>query len=142
MAEVKHTEIFNCSPKQFFDILVDYENYPEFLSEVQTCKVIGESGDCKKVEYHISLIKDFQYVNEHKEVCPFKVSWTFLRGDLFKEMSGYWKLTEKGKQTEAEYFIKASFGLFVPKFMTKTVLSVNLPAMMDSYHKRVGELYG
>lgn len=142
MTEIRHTETFNCSPERFFDILVDYESYPEFLNEVQSCKVIESDKDCKKVEYHISLIKDFRYVNEHREVRPFGVSWIFLRGDLFKEMNGHWKLAEKGNRTEAEYFIKASFGLFVPGFMTKTVLSVNLPTMMDSYRRRVAELYG
>ena len=142
MAEVRHTETFNCSPEEFFDILVDYENYPKFLSEVQSCQVIEDSGDCKKVEYHISLIKDFWYVNKHREFCPREVSWTFLEGDLFKQMNGYWKLTEKKNQTEAEYFVEASLGLFVPKFITKTILSVNLPAMMSGYHNRVAELYG
>ena len=143
MAEVRHTEIFNCSSKQFFDILVDYENYPKFLDEVQSCKVIEDKGGYKKVEYQISLVnKNFRYINEHRETHPGEVSWTFLEGDLFKEMSGYWKLTEKENQIGAEYFIKASFHLFVPNFITKMVLSVNLPSMMKSYHQQVAKLYG
>ncbi len=142
MAEVRHTEIFNCSPEEFFDILIDYENYPKFLNEVESCKVIEDKENCKKVEYRISLIKDFQYINEHRETRPKEVSWTFLKGNLFKEMNGHWKLTKKENQTEAEYFVKASFGLFVPGLITKTILSVNLPSMMKSYHQRVAELYG
>ena len=141
MAEVKHTEIFNCNPKEFFDILADYENYPKFLNEVQSCKVIENRGNCKKVEYQISLIKNIQYINEHRENPSEEISWTFLKGDLFKEMNGYWKLVKKGDRTEAEYFVKASFGLMVPGVITKTILSVNLPSMMKSYHQRVAEIY-
>ena len=48
MADVKHTEVFNCSPDQFFDLLVDYEKYPEFLNEVKQCKVVGEEGGKNK----------------------------------------------------------------------------------------------
>lgn len=142
MADVKHVEVFNCSPEQFFDLLVDYESYPDFLNEVQSCKVTETQGDMKKVEYKVSVIKTFQYVNEHKEIRPTEVSWKFLSGDLFKTMKGHWKLSDEGGKTRAEYFVEANFGLFVPKAMTKTVLSVNLPAMMKSYHERVAKLYG
>ena len=142
MADVKHIEIFDCTPDQFFDLLIDYEKYPEFLSEVKNVTVLEDNGDSKKVEFKISVIKSLTYVNEQKEVRPSEVSWNFLSGDLFKSMKGHWKLSDEGGKTKAEYFVEASFGLFVPKTMTKTVLSVNLPAMMKAYHKRVTELYG
>ncbi len=142
MAEVKHIEVFDCSPEQFFDLLIDYEKYPEFLSEVKDCQVLSSDGDQKQVQYKISVIKTLQYVNEHTEVRPSQVSWKFIKGDLFKSMHGHWKLSDKDGKTEAEYFVEANFGLFVPKTMTKTVLSVNLPAMMKAYHKRVADLYG
>ena len=141
MADVRHTEVFDCTPEQFFDLLVDYEKYPEFLSEVKACKIIGESGGAKQVEYQVSVIKNFKYINEHQESRPNEVSWTFKSGDLFKNMNGHWRLSDEGGKTKAEYFVEANFGMFVPKAMTKTVLSVNLPAMMKAYHSRVAELY-
>ena len=142
MADVKHTEIFNCTPKQFFDILVDYEKYPEFLNEVRSVKVLSDSGKSKQVEFKISVVKALTYVNEQVEEEPNKVAWTFLKGDLFKSMKGHWLLSDDNGKTKAEYFVEAQFGLFVPKMMTKTVLSVNLPAMMKAYHQRVAQLYG
>lgn len=142
MADVKHTEIFNCSPEQFFDLLIDYEKYPEFLNEVTDCKVLSDEGETKKVEFKVSVIKSIRYVNEQREIRPSEVSWSFIEGDLFKSMHGHWKLSEEGGKTKAEYFVDAQFGRFVPKMMTKTVLSVNLPAMMKAYHNRVKTLYG
>ena len=142
MAEVKHTEVFNCTPEQFFDLLIDYEKYPQFLNEVKEVKVIEDNGDKKKVEFKISVIKTLTYVNQQNEVRPNEVSWNFVSGDLFKDMKGHWKLSDEGGKTKAEYFVEANFGMFVPKTMTKTVLSVNLPAMMKAYHNRVSELYG
>jgi ribosome-associated toxin RatA of RatAB toxin-antitoxin module len=142
MAEVRHTEVFNCSPEQFFEILIDYKNYPQFLNEVKEVNVLEDQGDTKKVEFKISVIKSLTYVNEQKESRPNEVSWRFLKGDLFKSMNGHWKLSEEEGKTKAEYFVEAQFGMFVPKSMTKTVISANLPAMMKAYHKRVAELYG
>lgn len=142
MADVKHVEIFNCTPEQFFDLLVDYNSYPQFLSDVKGCRVVEEKGDTKIVEYQISVIKSFKYFNEHKETRPSEIRWKFIKGDLFKSMSGYWRLSPEGDKTKAEYYVEAQFGLFVPGAFTKTALSVNLPAMMKSYHQRVKELYG
>ncbi|MCB0378399.1 MAG: SRPBCC family protein [Bdellovibrionales bacterium] len=141
MADVKHYEIFDCTPEQFFDLLVDYESYPDFLNEVKSCKILSAEGEKKKVEYKVSVIKTFSYTNEHEEIRPTEVRWKFLNGDLFKEMHGHWKLSEEKGKTKAEYYVEAQFGRFVPGAMTKTVLSVNLPAMMDAYHKRVKDLY-
>lgn len=142
MADVKHTEVFNCTPEQFFDLLVDYEKYPKFLNEVKECKVVGEDSGRKQVQYKVSVVKTFKYLNEHTEVRPSEVSWRFISGDLFKNMKGHWKLSDEGGKTKAEYYVEANFGMFVPKAMTKTVLSVNLPAMMKAYHARVKALYG
>lgn len=141
MAEVKHTEYFDCTPEQFFDLLVDYEKYPEFLSEVKSCKVVGEDGGKKLVEFQVSVVKSIKYLNKHTEVKPNEVSWVFQSGDLFKSMSGGWKLQEDNGKTKAEYYVDASFGLWVPQKIIQTVLSVNLPAMMKSYHQRVAQLY-
>lgn len=142
MAEVRHTEVFNCSPEQFFEILIDYKKYPEFLNEVKEVNILEDQGDTKKVEFKISVIKSLTYVNEQKESRPNEVSWKYLEGDLFKSMNGHWRLSEEDGKTKAEYFVEAQFGMFVPKSMTKTVISANLPAMMKAYHKRVAELYG
>lgn len=142
MAEVNHKEIFNCTPQQFFDLLIDYESYPQFLNEVTSCKVVEDNGAEKMVEYKVSVVKNITYVNRQKESAPNEISWEFVKGDLFKKMNGGWRLQDLDGKTKAEYYINAEFGMFVPKMITKTVLSVNLPAMMKAYHQRVEALYG
>jgi coenzyme Q-binding protein COQ10 len=142
MAEVNHIETFNCSPQEFFNILKDYEKYPEFLKEVKSCKVIEDKGTEKIVEYSVSVVKDFTYTNQQFEKEPNQLHWKFLKGDLFKKMEGGWKLEDVGGKTKATYIIRAEFAMFVPGFMVKTVLSANLPTMMKAYHQRVKEIYG
>jgi len=53
MAGAQTTEVFNCSPEQFFNIVADYENYPEFLQEVKGCKVLKVEGNRKLVEFTV-----------------------------------------------------------------------------------------
>jgi coenzyme Q-binding protein COQ10 len=142
MQEVRHVETFNCSPQEFFNIIKDYEKYPEFLKEVKACKVIEDKGSEKIVEYKISVVKEITYINQQFEKEPQTIHWKFLRGDLFKQMEGGWKLDEENGKTKATYIIRADFALFVPSMFVKTALSANLPAMMKAYHQRVKEIYG
>lgn len=142
MAEVNHVEMFNCSPQEFFDILKDYEKYHEFLKEVKSCKVLEDKGNEKIVEYKVSVIKEITYLNQMFENAPHTIHWKFMKGELFKKMEGGWKLEDVGGKTKAHYIIRAEFSLFVPNMMVKSALSATLPAMMQSYHKRVKELYG
>jgi coenzyme Q-binding protein COQ10 len=142
MPAASHTEVFNCTPHEFFKIISDYEKYPDFLQEVKDCKILKTEAGKKLVEYKVSVIKSFTYQLWMAEQDPSEVSWNFAGGDIFKTQTGSWKLEDQKGKTKAVYSVDATFGVFVPGMIAKTLLSVNLPAMMSSYHKRVKELYG
>src|SRR4051794_4840569 len=118
------TEVFNCRPEQFFEIVADYERYPDFLSEVKSCRVLEAQGNRKLVEYDVSLIKTFRYSLWHTEDKPNGIKWDFAGGDVFKTCSGLWKLEAEADRCRATYQVEASFGLFVPKAITKSLLSM------------------
>ncbi|HVK60778.1 MAG TPA: SRPBCC family protein, partial [Bdellovibrionales bacterium] len=118
------------------------EKYPEFLQEVKDCKVLKTEGNRKLVEFKVSVIKSFSYQLWLTDTEPDSITWTFAGGDIFKTQSGSWKLEDQAGKTKALYSVEATFGIFVPGPIAKTLLSVNLPAMMSSYHKRVKDLYG
>lgn len=142
MPSAQHTEVFNCSPDEFRKIITEYERYPEFLSEVKECRVLKTDGPKKLVEFKVSLIKSFSYQLWMDESNPSNVTWNFNTGDVFKTQSGAWKLSEEAGKTRADYSVEATFSMFVPGPIAKTLLTVNLPNMMSAYHKRVKELYG
>lgn len=143
MADAQVVETFNCTPKEFFDLVVDYEKYPEFLSEVKECKIVKKEGDSKLVDYKVSVVKAMQYQLKTKEVEPSLVSWEFAGGDAFKTMNGSWKIEDApGGKCKCTYAVDATFKIFVPGPVAKTLLNVNLPAMMSAYHKRIKAVYG
>ncbi len=142
MPGTQHTEVFNCTPEQFWKIVADYEKYPDFLSEVKACHVLKTDGPRKLVEYKVSVIKTFTYSLWMTEKEPELISWDFAGGDIFKTSVGSWKLAPEADKTRAIYSIEATFSMFVPGPVAKTLLTVNLPTMMSAYQKRVKELYG
>lgn len=142
MAKASTTEVFNCSPEQFFKIIADYEKYHEFLPEVKKCTVLKTEGKRKLVEYNVSVIKSFKYSLWMTENAPQGISWELASGDVFKTSVGSWKLENEAGKTRATYAVEATFGMFVPSPIANALVSVNLPNMMSSYHKRVKQLYG
>ena len=141
MATAEVSEVFPCSVEQFFSVISDYEKYPEFLSEVKSCKVIQTENNRKLVEYQVSLLKTFTYRLWMQEEAPHKITWDLSSGDLFKASHGSWTLTEEAGQTRALYQIDVQFSLFVPKPIANSLVKVNLPNMMNSYQKRIKEIY-
>lgn len=142
MAGAQTTEVFNCSVEEFFNIITDYEKYPEFLSEVKECRVLERKGTQVLVEFHVSLVKNFKYRLWLTEEAPKRASWVFDSGDLFKVSNGSWDLEDEAGKTRATYKVEAKFNVFVPGPIAKALVNVNLPNMMSSYHKRVQEVYG
>lgn len=142
MASAQTTEVFNCTVEQFFAIISDYNHYSDFLQEVKKCEVIKTEGKRKLVEYTVSVVKDFKYSLWMTEEAPKSIKWEFASGDLFKTSSGSWVLQDEKGKCRATYAVDATFNMFVPGPIAKALVSVNLPNMLSSYHKRVSETYG
>lgn len=142
MATASTTEQFNCSPKEFFKIITDYESYSRFLPEVKSCRVLRQDEGKKLVEFQLSLIRTFTYRLWIKEKEDAGLSWELESGDIFKTNSGRWEIEENNKGVKVTYFIEATFNLFVPGPIAKALVGVNLPNMMKAHQKRVRDLYG
>lgn len=142
MAKASTTEVFNCTPEQFFKIISDYEKYHEFLAEVKKCTVLKTEGNRKLVEYQVQVMKSFKYSLWMTENAPNSITWEFASGDIFKTSVGSWKLENEAGKTRATYTVEATFSMFVPGPIANALVSVNLPNMMSSYHKRVKQVYG
>jgi len=143
MAQATTTEIFNCTPAEFYKIISDYEKYHEFLNEIKSCKVIKTEKNKKLVEYSVSVVKSFKYQLWMTETEDKEIVWEFAGGDVFKTSVGSWKLSAEGSdKTKAVYSVEATFSMFVPGPIANALVSVNLPNMMAAYHKRVKKLYG
>lgn len=142
MAKASTTEVFNCTPEQFFKIISDYEKYHEFLAEVKQCKVLKSEGNRKLVEYQVQVMKSFKYSLWMTETASQSITWEFASGDIFKTSVGSWKLENEAGKTRATYTVEATFNMFVPGPIANALVSVNLPNMISSYQKRVKQLYG
>jgi coenzyme Q-binding protein COQ10 len=137
MATVTRTEVFDVDINKFYEALVDYNKYPEFVDGVSGIKVISQDETSAKVEYSINMIKSFKYIINTKMQKPSSVSWTLDSGDLFKKNDGKWDLKDLGNgKIEVTYSLDVDFKLFAPNSILQALTEKNLPTMMQSFYKR------
>lgn len=129
------------SPKECYEVITDYESYPEFLSDLNEVDVKGRKAQSCEVTYHIKVIKDITYTLKMKGKPHSRVEWTFVKGDFMKDNHGFWELEEiKKGVTRATYNIDIKFPLLVPGTVTKRLIGSNLPSMLNSFKKRIESL--
>lgn len=140
MAKAETTELFPFEIEKVFSVIEDFESYPEFLSEVNSCKIVNKTDEYTDVEMEVHLMKTAKYTIRSQKESPTKLWWELLEGDLFKKNNGLWVLEAIGSQTEVTYSLDVDFKIFVPGMIAKKAVSVSLPGMMKNFKKRIASL--
>jgi ribosome-associated toxin RatA of RatAB toxin-antitoxin module len=142
MAVVSKEVVVDVPVERFFDLVVDYERYPEFVPGIRACRVKQAGGE-KHVEYELDLgVKKIRYVLRHEEARPARVSWSLVSGDMMKTSNGSWTLADEGGKTRATYSveIQVSKPPLVPQAIIDRVSDeltrVQLPKTLEAFKAR------
>lgn len=136
MAKTISERLMPVSVKKLWNVILDFESYPEFLKEVVSTKV-EKKGKLFLVEFEIEILKRFKYTLEFSTTPFSEISWKLVEGEFLKTNNGKWVLKEKSKsQTLAIYETEVTFGFFVPNWVIKKLTEVNLPAMLEAFERR------
>jgi ribosome-associated toxin RatA of RatAB toxin-antitoxin module len=130
------------SPEVLYDVIVDYDRYPEFVPSVKRCRTSRNGGDVR-VEYEVDLgLKKIRYTLRHHEERPHHVSWSLDSGDWMKVSNGSWDLAPEGGQTRARYSVEVQIAKppLVPQSvvdrLTDELTRVQLPRTLAAFKAR------
>jgi len=140
MSGAKESIIIDASREKVFDVISDFESYPEFLPEMKDVYV--EEATAKEVvaSFTLSLIKSIEYTLKIKLNKPTSVSWVLVEGEMMIRNTGSWKLKKlSAKKTEATYTIDVGFGLLVPSSVANMLVERSLPQMLENFRERIEE---
>ncbi len=144
MAQASRSVTVNVPPDKLFDVIADYEKYPEFLPEVKKVKVEAGMGSIKEVTYTVDIkAKVITYTLKHTAERPNKVMWTMIKGEMMKGNDGFWQL-KPGPQpgtTEATYNIDLKLSALVPGFIEKALAEQSLPGLLNNFKNRAEKLH-
>ncbi len=143
MARADRTEIYDVPVEKFYQAIVDYKKYTDFVDGVKSVVIEKETPDGAVVKFTINIIKEISYTITLKHTPNKEVAWSLVTGDMMKVNNGKWTLKDLGNgKTEVNYNLEMEFKGFLPGLgmIEKTLVSTNLPMTMKSFSKRAQEL--
>jgi ribosome-associated toxin RatA of RatAB toxin-antitoxin module len=143
MARADRTEVYDVPVEKFYQAIVDYKKYTDFVDGVKSVVIEKETPDGAVVKFTINIIKEISYTITLKHTPNKEVAWSLVTGDMMKVNNGKWTLKDLGNgKTEVNYNLEMEFKGFLPGLgmIEKTLVSTNLPMTMKSFSKRAQEL--
>ena len=144
MSQATLTVEVDVAPEQLFDVIVDFDRYSEFLSEIGMLsnRVLRKSDRDAEVEASVKKMGFTEtYTLRYEFERPKRVSWSLIKGKLTKDNKGGWELEAIGPgRTRANYRIEASFGWMVPKALVMKGIETELPKLLRAFKKRAESL--
>ena len=124
--------------------ILDFEKYPNFVSEVMAAKAHEKKGDgTQQVDFEIEVVKRFQYTLEFDTNTPNEIRWRLIDSNFFTSNEGAWILSSAGdKKTDVKYELNVGVKFLIPGWVSKKLTEVNLPRLLDSFEMRAKKLKG
>jgi ribosome-associated toxin RatA of RatAB toxin-antitoxin module len=130
-------------PDRFFDLLLDFGRYPEFVPGVKACRPRPAASGVIDVDYEIDLgVKTIRYTLRHDADRPRRLWWSLVQGEWMKVSNGAWDLAEEGGSTRARYSVEIQIAKppLVPQALvdrvTDELTKVQLPRMLEAFKAR------
>jgi ribosome-associated toxin RatA of RatAB toxin-antitoxin module len=143
MAKAEKSIVINAPLEKVFEVIGDFEKYPEFLPEVKKAKVERAQGNVKEVTYTVDIkAKLITYTLQHTAKPPAELAWTMVRGEMMKGNDGAWLLKTVPGGTEATYRIDLKLGALVPSMVERLLAEQSLPGLLQNFKKRIEGLHG
>jgi coenzyme Q-binding protein COQ10 len=142
MAKAERTEVYDVPVEKFYQAIINYKAYPDFVDGMKAIEVINQSNEGGTVKFTVNIMKEISYTLKLSHNPNKEVSWTFVSGDMMKVNNGKWTLKDLGGKTEVTYSLEVELKGFIPGLgmIEKTLVSTNLPMTMKSFAKRAASL--
>ncbi len=132
MAGVKESIRIDAPRQKVYDILRDYNNYPDTMPGIKSVEVLEDEDDIVIVEFEIHIVKKFIYTLKLVHDPPESITWTYVGGD-FKDINGSWLLEqEEDGSTTANYTVDVDGGFLIPKAISNKLNSINVPQLLET----------
>jgi ribosome-associated toxin RatA of RatAB toxin-antitoxin module len=146
----RRQHIPRATPREVYDVVVDFPAYPRLFPELKEARVLSTSGPVARVEFKAHMVLPIRYVLDL--ACdaagaaaapggPLAVDWTYVEGEVVTGSKGGWRFTPAGDGTDVEYTasidVRAPLPGFVLRKVTDGLVSASLPNMFASLEREV-----
>jgi ribosome-associated toxin RatA of RatAB toxin-antitoxin module len=134
--------IANATPRDVYDVLVDFAAYPEMFPDFRDTRILTRTGPIVRVEFRTRFVLPVRFVFDLtcQPDVP-SVDWRFVEGDVVSGSAGTWRLSEEGGGTVVDYTASLDVRAPLPRFILHKVLDglvvVAVPKMFASIEREV-----
>jgi hypothetical protein len=121
--QVAERLLIRASPQHCFDILTDFDRYPEWSADIKAVRVIDRDdlGRPTTVAFRAaafgrstSLTLAYDYAH-----APKKLSWVQVSGDLTRRYDGTYTFEVAGEETQVTYQLTVALRAPLPGFVKR-----------------------
>lgn len=143
MAEARHSVIIHAPASAVYQVITDFESYPDFVPNQSGAQVLSHDGNRWRVEFELSVARKLKYTLDLEGVPDQSLRWRLVKGDMMKENTGGWTLeTLPDGRTQATYGIDVTLGGFVPRSISQALIERTLPANLEAFKREVERRVG
>ncbi|MEZ5216335.1 MAG: SRPBCC family protein [Ilumatobacteraceae bacterium] len=112
------------SPERCFEVVMDFESYPEWASDVKEAVVLDRDADGRatEVEFRASALgrsTHYTLAYDYAE-APKAVSWNLVKGDITRAIDGKYEFTPTSDGgTEVRYDLSVELVVPLPGFVKR-----------------------
>ncbi|MBR56731.1 MAG: hypothetical protein CMH54_01600 [Myxococcales bacterium] len=141
MTAVKESIVIDASPERVYEVITLFDEYPDFLPEVEAVESQSLGDDNWQVKQTIRVVKKLTYELALTGVPHKELRWHLTsKGGMLKTNTGSWELEELSDgRTRAEYTLDIVVRGFVPASLQSSLTAASLPAMLKRFKQRVEE---
>jgi coenzyme Q-binding protein COQ10 len=137
MPKVEQQVVINAPIDKVFDVIVDYERYPEFLSDVRQAQILSQNDGVSVVSFELELIMRIGYTLRLVEDRPTSVHWTLEKAKMMSSNEGGWRLEDLGGgKTRATYGLEIKLRGLIPKSVSSRLIGTTLPDTLQRFKAR------
>ena len=139
--------VINATPQQCFEVVTDFERYPEWASDVKSATItehdeLGRGGD---VQFRAAAMgRSTTYtLRYYYGSNPLRIAWRQIEGDITRKIEGEYEFTpvEGGTKTEVVYHLAADLEILIPGFVKRRAESRIVRAALEDLSSRVESVF-
>ncbi|HEY7930899.1 MAG TPA: SRPBCC family protein [Acidimicrobiales bacterium] len=113
--------VVNASPDEVYRVVVDFERYPEWVSELKHIEVLERDADGRALEVEFRAAaygRSTTYALRYDyDQAPRVLRWWQTRGDLTAELHGQYQFDAAGAATKVTYDLEVELSVPIPSFV-------------------------
>ena len=136
--------LVNASPSECFDVVVDFESYPQWAADIKEARVLrrDDSGVGGLVAFRAAAMgRSVTYTLKYFYGSnPLRVAWRLTEGDQVRHLDGEYELApagDEGAKTLITYSLSAELAVAVSGFVKRRAESRIMATALDELRNRI-----